>query len=276
MNKVIVATVVFSALVCAGAQTNELVSANVQANAPSAKAAKRAAGKSRSRAPYIERRHGGYVRKAGSAYGKVVFLNAQKRVPREALGAAFKEIDLNVHPIWTFEDVEGVKLTNPKADIAKRGGNVGVVLGECADLPALVVAPEEGWAVVNVAMLAEGTSDAEKIASRVRKELLRAFALAGGASFMARGAIVMRGTVRTAKELDSIPEESYGVDALMALENGLPNYGVMPWRQTTYKRACREGWAPQPTNEYQRAIWNDIRQIPNNPIKIEFDPAKGK
>ena len=74
---------------------------------PSAKAAKRAAGKSRSRAPYIERRHGGYVRKAGSAYGKVVFLNAQKRVPREVLGAAFKEIDLNVHPIWTFEDVEG-------------------------------------------------------------------------------------------------------------------------------------------------------------------------
>ena len=95
---------------------------------------------------------------------------------------------------------------------------------------------------------------------------------------MARGAIVMRGTVRTAKELDAIPEESYGVDALMALRNGLPNYGVMPWHQTTYKRACREGWAPAPTNEFQKAIWEktkaDKERGPTNPITIPPPNAK--
>ena len=39
---------------------------------------------------------------------------------------------------------------------------------------------------------------------------------------------------------------------------------------------CQEGWAPPPTNEYQRAIWNDVHKIPEKPMKIDFDPAKGK
>ena len=227
-------------------------------------------------ATYIERRHGGYVRKAGSARGKVVFLNAQKRVPAEMLTPAFKEIDENVHPIWSLENVDAVRLSNPKADIAKHGGAIGVVLTESEELPMLVVAPEDGWAVVNVSAITKDAPDSSVAASRVRKELLRAFALTGGCSFMARGAILMQGMVRTAKDLDAIQEESFGVDALMAMEQGLPECGVMPWHQTTYKKACREGWAPPPTNEYQKAIWDKVHAIPKNPMKIEYDPKKGR
>ena len=44
----------------------------------------------------------------------------------------------------------------------------------------------------------------------------------------------------------------------------------------TYKEACEEGWAPAPTNEIQKAIWDKVRATPKNPMKIEFDPKKGR
>ena len=44
----------------------------------------------------------------------------------------------------------------------------------------------------------------------------------------------------------------------------------------TYKRACREGWAPTPTNDVQRAIWEKVHAIPDKPLTIEFDPKIDK
>ena len=52
--------------------------------------------------------------------------------------------------------------------------------------------------------------------------------------------------------------------------------GVKPAEKTTYRKACHEGWAPPPTNEVQKAIWEQIHSSPDKPIKIEFDPKKDK
>ena len=50
----------------------------------------------------------------------------------------------------------------------------------------------------------------------------------------------------------------------------LPELGVTPWKETTYKRACEEGWAPAPTNEYQKAVWDKVHAIPDQPLKIKY------
>ena len=221
---------------------------------------------------YMMRRHGGYIRKAGSAMGMVLFLNAQKSVSAASFKSALDEIDVNVHPEWELKEVDSVNLINPRTDITKLGGNIGIVLAESKDIPALITAPEDGWAIVNVLALKSDNPSEMVLASRTRKQLLRAFALTSGCAFMARGAIVLRSTIRTPKDLDSIPEESYGVDALITMEQKLPEFGVMPWVQATYRKACKEGWAPSPTNEYQKVIWEKIRgskeRGPANAIKI--------
>jgi len=222
------------------------------------------------------RRHGGTIRKPGSAYGKVVFLNAQKKVKSADLKGALDEIENTVHPIWEIKDVESVSLPNPAGDFKNHKGDVGVAIVDVDSLPALLLAPEEGWAVVNVAALSKGNPPADVLASRVRKELLRGFALAGGCTFMSRSQIVLRGDIRSPRDLDSIQEDSYGVEAIMTLEKTLPYYGVMPWKQSTYKKACKEGWAPAPTNEFQKAIWDKVHEPPATPMKIEFDPKKGR
>ena len=223
-----------------------------------------------------ERRYGGMIRKEKSAYGKVLFLNAQQKVKLGEMKDAFDEIEASIHPIWELKEVGSVSLPNPLEDIKRHNGDIGVAIVEADGLPSLLVAPEEGWAIVNVKALAKGNPPQDKLAGRVRKEILRAFALAGGCAFMSRSQVVLRGDIRTPNDLDSIQEDSYGVEAIMALERTLPYHGVMPWRQVTYKKACQEGWAPAPTNEYQKAIWDKVRAIPKNPMKIEFDPKKGR
>ena len=56
----------------------------------------------------------------------------------------------------------------------------------------------------------------------------------------------------------------------------LKGYGITPKAYSTYKKACEEGWAPQPVNDAQRKIWNQVHAIPDKPLTIEFDPKKDK
>ena len=53
-------------------------------------------------------------------------------------------------------------------------------------------------------------------------------------------------------------------------------YGVTPGNIETYETACCQGWAPTPTNDLQKAIWDKVHAIPATPMKIEFDPKKGR
>ena len=48
--------------------------------------------------------------------------------------------------------------------------------------------------------------------------------------------------------------------------------GVRSVRLASYRQACREGWAPAPTNDVQRAIFEQVKadkeRGPTNPITI--------
>ena len=229
------------------------------------------------RAKMNMKRFGGMIRKPGSAHGKVVFLNAQRTVSRADVKPALDVIEERIHPILEWKESDGpVKAHNPTDALKSAGADIGVVLVEDADSAGLITAPECGWAVVNVAALGDADCPRERLAHRVRIEALRAFALVGGAAFMQRDQIVMRPDIMVAKDLDMIKEENYGIDVAYAISGGLPRRGVTPWLETTYKKACEEGWAPEPTNDVQRAIWEKVRAVPDKPITIEFDPKAGK
>ena len=267
MKKLVAVSLVFlSAAVLADATNVADVAAARTARAERRKA----------RGSYVDRILGGYVSKPNSAKGKVVILNAQNAVPRKDFEAALAEIRKSVHPEMAVADVATVKLANPKDDIAKAGGKVGVVLADSPDLPMLVTAPEAGWSIVNVAALKDGKADG--LAHRVRVELLRGFALASGCAFMSRDPIVLRSNVLISEDLDLLDVEEYGVMARLQMQKELPTHGVTPWTTMPYRKACEEGWAHQPTNDFQKAIWKRVHQLPSKPMKIQFDPAaqKGK
>lgn len=222
------------------------------------------------------KRYGGIVRKANSGMGVVLFVNAQSKVSTAEIRMIEKRFSENLCISCITKEFSSINLANPTADIKALGGNLGVVVVDKAELPALLTAPEEGWAIVNVAALSADVPDGEKLASRTRKEILRGFALVAGGAFMTRDPIVMRKDVRIAKDLDLIPAESYGLDVINAMKSVYPYFGVKPWKQTTYRKACEEGWAPAPTNDAQKAIWDKVHAPPEKPLKITYDKDKQK
>ena len=222
------------------------------------------------------KRFGGLLPKPGSAQGKVLVLNGQKRVAAGDLAPALEQIKVRLHPDIEIRESSAPEIDAVAAAVKAAGGQLGIILTDKPGIPSLITAPEEGWALVNVAKLADGNPAADVLAARVRKEILRAFALIGGGAFMALDAIVMRPDVRIPADLDTIKLEQYGIDICRTLERNLPRLGVVPWRITTYANACAEGWAPQPTNEFQKAIWDKARELPTKPIEIKYDPKRDK
>ena len=217
------------------------------------------------------KRNGGYVRKSGSAKGFFVLLNAQKSVPPADFSAALKVIDEQVLVQTKVLEVDKAHIDTMREAMTQSGAGVGVAVVESESLPALLAAPEEGWGMVNVAKLRD--SDPGKFAARVRLEILRAFGLAAGAMYAAQGDFVLQ-PVRKPSDLDSIKRQEFGVMMRRIFPLSLPYFGITPWHQATYQKAVQEGWAPAPTNEYQKAIWDKVHEMPTEPIKIKPETRK--
>ena len=49
---------------------------------------------------------------------------------------------------------------------------------------------------------------------------------------------------------------------------------MKPYRLTTYRKACEEGWANPPTNDVQKAIWDKVHALPTEPLKIKPEEKK--
>ena len=50
--------------------------------------------------------------------------------------------------------------------------------------------------------------------------------------------------------------------------------GIRPEQKVFYRKAVEEGWAPAPTNEFQRAIWDKVHAMPTEPLKIKPETKK--
>lgn len=81
--------------------------------------------------------------------------------------------------------------------------------------------------------------------------------------------------IRSEKDLDKLGDVVPADVHARTIEN-LKTIGITPTQITTYLQACKLGWAPAPTNEFQKAIWEKVHAAPKNPMKIEFDPKKGR
>jgi hypothetical protein len=218
---------------------------------------------------------GGRIVRPGTKTGKVVYVNCQARASKDWIAesvAYFAEVSK-----FNIEMVEGAfNFKNPEIR-----GNASLFIVDDPEMPSFLVAPEARWAMVNVYQLAKDAKPAF-FQARVKKQLTRGFAALCGA--MNSGyPNALTGGVTDIKDLDRFVDARLPVDVISRFAPYMQPFGVTPAVVTTYHKACQEGWAPAPTNNYQKAIAEAIAKEksetlkgPANPRKIKFDPKKGE
>ena len=221
------------------------------------------------------KRTGGIIRKANSAQGAFVILNAQTIVSESEIKPILEQIEKTLLVNTIFSKVNNVTIENIESQIKATGGTIGTAIVDSKVFPTLIAAPETGWTVINVSKLAKGCTDKTVLASRVRKEVMRSLAFTTGCSYTTIADPLLRDVTKPS-DIDALPSEEFGFEIINRFMVSAPLYGLKPWYQTTYRKACEEGWAPTPTNDVQKRVWDKVHATPKNPMKIEFDPKKGR
>lgn len=156
-------------------------------------------------------------------------------------------------------------------DAAKAPATVELVDGDAQS--ALILFPEEFRAQVNIRPLAADGVASTALVERVEKELVRAGCYLMGTGYGPTGCITA--PIRSVKELDGLMLETPSPEALTHVRGGQKN-GIKVIQWVTYRHACQQGWAPPPTTEDQKRVWDEVHAPPTKPLKITYDKDKQK
>jgi len=212
---------------------------------------------------------GGILYDERSGVGKIAVIDAQKSVSGDFVAQRVAKIRQSIAIAVVYSKVQKpVDLSNLASLVAEAKGNLSVVLVENPSFPALVSLPEQKCVVVNVSALLKDKPSEEKARSRVAKELSRAVCFAFVIPYGNAAGSVMD-PVASMADLDKILVEDILVAQRAHIDRASARFGIKTFKRASYRDACQQGWAPAPSNDYQRAIWKEVHEPPSAPIKIE-------
>lgn len=206
-------------------------------------------------------RSGGLIAQPRQSGLRVLFLDAQARVPESAFASVPHELQKVLRlPVTVVKSPSSTPVADAVKALAADTNNVSViVLGNDPVYPPLLVAPESRWAMVNVAAMGgAGVSD-DKVAERVTKETWRAFGYLMGAADSTYANCLMK-SICSPAELDQLVAKALCPEPMNKIAQHMNKLGLKPLRITTYRNAVEEGWAPAPCNDSQRAVWNELKK----------------
>lgn len=150
----------------------------------------------------------------------------------------------------------------------KRTGAGAVILFyERDDAPVLSAFPEDAIVLLNLKPL----QNPEYVVYRRRlvKEFWRslAFAIGGYGNPMQMGSALQPAfSIEDLDEIGGVTLTPLQINAIATVKSRLGIYGT---KAVPYSRACREGWAPAPTNNVQRALYQRFRD-PSSRFRGDF------
>lgn len=224
---------------------------------------------------YNYHRHGGIFWANGSGKFLVSVVNgaATSNQLERCLGQLAESLRINVEVAQLKMDGFGIDKIG--SVMKEHDAQLSIFVVDDPALPTSLHASEDGWTLVNVAKMRVDNPDAERFDLRARKLIARGFMAAIGATSDVDETSPVK-PARDVAAIDKIPVAHISFWNIGAINAYLRGMGVVPPVLTTYRRAVRAGYAPAPTNKWQKLIWESEHQIPTKPMKIEFDPKKDK
>ncbi len=198
----------------------------------------------------VQRQSGGLVARDG--LGRMLIVNRQKRVPARTVQMKAEYLS---------------RLLGIRVDVSENAEADATVTVALVEGPDVAVANGRRSGAVDV-----GTLDEADLA----RTFNQAFARVATGLFVPEGREMRCGRA----EIEAVfAGESFTTRASEEVRRLLPEVGFAPAVVTTYRTACREGWAPEPVNDLQRAIRAEVlaekERGPTNPILI-LPPGKVK
>lgn len=214
---------------------------------------------------------GGIVQKENTAnFARVV--NCQKKVSTDFIKGVVAQFNTGLNIYVEVVDMDFVadpfELASKAMGIPRTG--IAAIIVDDDRLPPILSAMESGWSILNIRHLRDDLPPKAVYELRLRKEINRAFAEAAGAGLSFNKPCVME-PVYKLSDLDSITFPVISPEAMSKISIACTKRGIPPKRSDTYKQACEEGWAPAPTNDVQKAVWDKVHAMPTEPIKIKYN-----
>ena len=217
----------------------------------------------------IQQKVGGFIDL--EAKGSILVINCQQYFPLDGITNAISLARKNLKT--TVDIVEGkFSVETAQREIAAKNGTAGIFVVDVPSLPMSLVSLEETWGMVNIAKLREGATG-DVLAKRTGKEFNRVLAAVFGGGLSSQKSSIMRPMTK-ASDLDKAVNIWIPFDTLGVVFNALPEYGITHRKRIPYIKAVEEGWAPAPTNEFQKAIWDKVHAMPTEPLKIKPEIKK--
>lgn len=201
-------------------------------------------------------RTGGMINRPDVEPG-ICFLNAQKTVPASAFEEKMQNIRDEFRVSCYLREGTFTDLASLGALAAKKQHACIVCVVDRPGFPQVLAAADNQWALVNIEPLKADKPSAEKLADRAAKVAWRGFGLAMGAGFSAQVGGLLQ-SARTLEELDAVYGRAVPPDCHFPMVNYIEKCKVARGGRTSYREACKEGWAPAPANDAQKKIWDEF------------------
>lgn len=206
---------------------------------------------------------------------RICILNAQNIVPPGKLREAALKVTLNLHaPIDVVNAKGSDKMEEQAAELQKDPG-VGAWVAFIEDDRAEPIAfyPDTGRCYVNVKALTRDSADKDLVNERAAKQLWRSLGYVLGAGDAIGGYTVLQ-RATSLERLDAITAKDPSPEQHNRMVDSLDKLGIKMLKIGTYRTACQQGWAPAPTNDVQKAIWDEVHAMPTAPLKIKPETKK--
>lgn len=157
-------------------------------------------------------------------------------------------------------------------DARKNGAGAVVLVYERAGDPVLSTFPEDAVSLVNVAPLKADNPGSKWLTRRIMTEFWRsiAFAMGGYATPGKMGGASLQ-PIFSLKDYESLNGAGLSPMQIASLAEAKTKLGICSRNPVPYSRACREGWAPAPTNDVQKSIYKRFTD-PSARFNEEYKP----
>lgn len=218
------------------------------------------------------RKTGGMIRRETKE--RAIVVDLQGKVPPEVITPVVAALAKDTRSKMEYVSAKDAtfSISEAKNLLAKCKAVAAIFLVDDATLPLSLVAMEAGWSVVNVNPLSQDKPSEDVLKDRTQKMLVRtATVFFGGAESDMKFSAMQ--PVSSVRDLDSMPGHGVVPASMIQMIKHMQKIGVAESRPVPYAQACQEGWAPAPTNEYQKAVWERAKD-PTYRWREDFEKTK--